>query len=420
MTTAHALQEPATTHLGRYEVLVRLGEGAMGTVFKAHDPLLDRLVAIKTVNLNLPKEDLAEYEARFYQEAKAAGGLNHPNIVVIYDIGKTDRVAYMAMEYLEGRELRSILAERTCVSLEEAVNITAQVADGLAYAHGRGVVHRDIKPTNIMLNKEGLAKITDFGIARMRSSELKTMTGMIMGSPRYMSPEQVAGKRADPRSDIFSLGVVLYEMLTGQAPFQADTVHGVMFQTMNANAPAPGSIKPGIPKILDFIVAKALAKVPEARYQSARELADDLRASLQAGSSGDLERQMLARLRESARIAAEIPATETRHEDKLSSIQADGEDDPTEEIPLKAVTTTPSFTVSEAFDSTEATMRLATLSGISKNFEARAQAAATQRETAAARATSTATRPVRSTGIAPWLWAVAGLSATIAAYLLLR
>lgn len=420
MSTVQALNPPATTHLGRYEVLVRLGEGAMGTVFKAHDPLLDRLVAIKTVNLNLPKEDLAEYEARFYQEAKAAGGLNHPSIVVIYDIGKTDRVAYMAMEYLEGRELRSILSERTCVSLDEAVNIAAQVADGLAYAHGRGVVHRDIKPTNIMLNKEGLAKITDFGIARMRSSELKTMTGMIMGSPRYMSPEQVAGKRADPRSDIFSLGVVLYEMLTGQAPFQADTVHGVMFQTMNANAPAPSSIKSSIPKILDFIVAKALAKVPEARYQSARELADDLRASLQAGNSGDLERQMLARLRESARVAAEIPTTETRHEDNLSSLAGEDDQDTTEEIPLKAVTTTPSFSVSEAFDSTEATMRLATLSGVSNDLETRAKAAAAQREAAAAKATATIPHPTRHTTVAPWLWAVAGLSATIAAYLLLH
>jgi len=422
LSTVHALHEAATSHLGRYEVLVRLGEGAMGTVFKAHDPLLDRLVAIKTVNLNLPKEDLAEYEARFYQEAKAAGGLNHPNIVVIYDIGKTDRVAYMAMEYLEGRELRTILSERTFVSLEEAVNITAQVADGLAYAHTRGVVHRDIKPTNIMLNKEGLAKITDFGIARMRSSELKTMTGMIMGSPRYMSPEQVAGKRADPRSDIFSLGVVLYEMLTGQAPFQADTVHGVMFQTMNANAPAPSTIKAGIPKILDFIVAKALAKVPEARYQSARELADDLRASLQAGNSGDLERQMLARLRESARIAAEIPSAETREADMLSSTDGGATGDTTEEIPLKAVTTTPSFTLSEAFDSTEATMRLATLSGITADFEARAKAAATQRDAAAARAAPSAPCPVRRSNftVAPWLWAVAGLSATIAVYLLLR
>lgn len=415
MSTAQALPEAQTTHLGRYEVLVRLGEGAMGTVYKAHDPLLDRLVAIKTVNLNLPKEDLAEYEARFYQEAKAAGGLSHPNIVVIYDIGKTDRLAFMAMEYLEGRELRSILSERGCLSLEEGVNIAAQVAEGLSYAHGRGVIHRDIKPTNIMLNRDGIAKITDFGIARMRSSELKTMTGMILGSPRYMSPEQVAGKRADQRSDIFSLGVVLYEMLTGQAPFQADTVHGVMYQTMNATAPAPSTIKSGLPKILDYIVAKALAKVPEARYQSARELADDLRASLIAGNSGALERRMLERLRESAKLAADAQAVGTRTEDKLAK-PTTGDDETTEAIPLKAVTTTPSFTVSESFDSSAATLRLAALSGLASEFDAKTKAA----DAAPARTRPPVVKPPHPTHVAPWLWALAALSASVAAWLLLR
>jgi serine/threonine-protein kinase len=419
VSTVQALPETKATHLGRYEVLVRLGEGAMGTVYKAHDPLLDRLVAIKTVNLNLPKEDLAEYEARFYQEAKAAGGLSHPNIVVIYDIGKTDRLAYMAMEYLEGRELRSILSERGCVSLDEAVNIAAQVAEGLTYAHGRGVIHRDIKPTNIMLNRDGIAKITDFGIARMRSSELKTMTGMILGSPRYMSPEQVAGKRADQRSDIFSLGVVLYEMLTGQAPFQADTVHGVMYQTMNATAPAPSTVKAGLPKILDYIVAKALAKVPEARYQSARELADDLRACLIAGNSGDLEKRMLARLRESAKQAGEAQAVGTRTEDKLAKMTGGG-DDTTEEIPIKAVTTTPSFSVSESFDSSAATLRLAALSGLASEFDAKSKSARTATDTTPSRTRPPVPQPPRSTHVAPWLWALAALSASIAAYLLLH
>jgi eukaryotic-like serine/threonine-protein kinase len=419
VSTVQALPESKTTHLGRYEVLVRLGEGAMGTVYKAHDPLLDRLVAIKTVNLNLPKEDLAEYEARFYQEAKAAGGLSHPNIVVIYDIGKTDRLAYMAMEYLEGRELRSILSERGCLSPDEAVNIAAQVADGLTYAHGRGVIHRDIKPTNIMLNRDGIAKITDFGIARMRSSELKTMTGMILGSPRYMSPEQVAGKRADQRSDIFSLGVVLYEMLTGQAPFQADTVHGVMYQTMNATAPAPSTVKAGLPKILDYIVAKALAKVPEARYQSARELADDLRASLLAGNSGDLEKRMLARLRESAKQAAGVQAVGTRTEDKLAKPTGGG-DETTEEIPLKAVTTTPSFSVSESFDSSAATLRLAALSGLASEFDAKTKAAKPAADAAPARTRPPVVKPSRSTHVAPWLWALAALSASVAAWLLLH
>ena len=159
----------------------------------------------------------------FAGKARAAGGLNHPNIVTIYDIGKSERVAYMAMELLEGEELRSILSSHEPLPTSEALDIGAQVAEGLSYAHERQIVHRDIKPANIMIVRDGLVKITDFGIARMRTNEVKTMTGMILGSPKYMSPEQVAGKRADHRSDLFSLGVLLYEMLTGEPPFQADS-----------------------------------------------------------------------------------------------------------------------------------------------------------------------------------------------------
>src|SRR6476659_5886737 len=227
--------QPSNQQLGRYEILSELGQGAMGVVYKAHDPVLDRVVAIKTINLNLPKDELPEYEARFYQEARAAGGLNHPNIVTIYDIGKSERVAYMAMEFLEGEELRATLESGHPLPLSQAIDVIMQVAEGLAYAHERHIVHRDIKPANIMIVREGLVKITDFGIARMRTNEVKTLTGMILGSPKYMSPEQVSGKRADTRSDIFSLGVVLYEMLTGTSPFVADNIHGVMYQTMNFN-----------------------------------------------------------------------------------------------------------------------------------------------------------------------------------------
>src|SRR6478736_2339668 len=239
--------QPSNQQLGRYELVSELGQGAMGVVYRAHDPVLDRIVAIKTINLTLPKDELAEYEARFYQEARAAGGLNHPNIVTIYDIGKSDRVAYMAMELLEGEELRSILSSHEPLPISEALDIGAQVAEGLQYAHERQIIHRDIKPANIMVLTDGLVKITDFGIARMRTNEVKTMTGMILGSPKYMSPEQVSGKRADVRSDIFSLGVVLYEMLTGTSPFVADNIHGLMYQTMNFNPPAPRTLNPDLP-----------------------------------------------------------------------------------------------------------------------------------------------------------------------------
>src|SRR5512141_1309083 len=263
--------------LGRYRILDIVGRGAMGVVYKAIDPVIDRIVAIKTVNLLLSREDMAEYEARFQQEIKAAGRLNHPNIVTIYDVGKTESVAYMAMEFLEGQELKDMIASGKLPPAGEIVDIIAQVADGLWFAHQQDIVHRDVKPSNIMVMKGGVAKITDFGIARLPNSAVKTMTGLILGSPRYMSPEQVIGKTIDARSDIFSLGVVLYEALTGVAPFDGDNVNAIMYATVNTTPPPPSSHNRAIPAMLDLIVAKAMAKLLEDRYQSIKELADDLR-----------------------------------------------------------------------------------------------------------------------------------------------
>ena len=267
-----------TSSLGRYELLNELGRGAMGVVYKARDPILDRLVAIKTVNMALEGEGAAFYEARFQQEGRAAGGLNHPNIVTIYELGRSGDIAYMAMEFLDGVELRSLLEPGKPLPLAQSVSIGAQVADGLAYAHARGVVHRDIKPPNIMVAADGAIKITDFGIARMRSSQVQTQTGMALGSPKYMSPEQVLGRRAEQQSDLFSLGVILYEMLTGAAPFAGETLAALMYQTLNVAPPAPSAVNPAVPEVLDAIVAKALAKTVEERYQNAAELARDLRA----------------------------------------------------------------------------------------------------------------------------------------------
>jgi serine/threonine-protein kinase len=267
---------PADRRLGRYEIAAELGKGAMGTVYKANDPLLERTVALKTINLAVSAEEMAEYEARFYQEAKAAGGLNHPNIVTIYDVGKTGTVPYLAMEYLEGSELNAVLRHSKPLAPAHAVEIAVQVAEGLAYAHERGVVHRDVKPANIMVVRGGLVKIADFGVARMRSSELGADRDVV-GSPRYMSPEQVLRKRAEHRSDIFSLGVVLYEMLTGAPPFTGADLNAIVFQIVNVEPPPPGRSVAGLPERLDSIVMKTLAKAPEDRYQSARELAADLR-----------------------------------------------------------------------------------------------------------------------------------------------
>lgn len=263
---------------GRYEIVAELGRGAMGVVYKARDPLLDRLVAIKTVDMAVDREGMAEYAARFYQEGKAAGGLNHANIVTIYDVGSSGDVAYMAMEFIDGVELRSLLTLGQPMRVTRALSIAAQVADGLGYAHQRGVVHRDVKPANIMVPGSGPVKITDFGIARMRSSQALTQTGTMLGSPKYMSPEQVLGKRADHRSDIFSLGVILYEMLTGAAPFTGESVAALMYQTVNVEPAPPSALNPAVPAMLDLIAAKMLAKPLEGRYQDALEVARDLRA----------------------------------------------------------------------------------------------------------------------------------------------
>jgi len=263
--------------LGRYIIDSEIGRGAMGVVFKATDSVLQRTVAVKTVNMAMEKDHADKYEARFYQEARAAGALNHPNIVTVYDAGKAGEVVFMAMEYIQGVELRSLLVEGQPMGVSQAISIAAQVAEGLGYAHQRGVVHRDIKPANIMVVSDGPVKITDFGIARMRASADLTQTGVMLGSPKYMSPEQVIGKRADHRSDIFSLGVILYEMLAGAAPFAGENVTALMYQIVNFAPPAPSEVNRHVPEMLDFVVAKMLSKPLEERYQDAREVAKDLR-----------------------------------------------------------------------------------------------------------------------------------------------
>jgi len=265
--------------LGRYRIVSELGRGAMGVVYRAEDPLLNRTVAIKCIILMDDPAVRADYEARFFQEAKAAGGLNHPNLVTIHDVGREGDIAYMAMELLEGTDLRALI-ERRAMSLPLALEIMAQAADGLAHAHEHGVVHRDIKPGNIMVVRGRVAKVMDFGIARVRASDVKTQTGAILGSPRYMSPEQVAGQSADRRSDIFSLGVVLYELAAGEPPFTAPTVTQLMHQIATATPRAPSATNPAVPSMLDLIVARALEKQPAARYQGAADLASDLRACL--------------------------------------------------------------------------------------------------------------------------------------------
>jgi serine/threonine-protein kinase len=345
--------EPRT--LGRYELIAELGKGAMGVVYRANDPLLDRLVAIKTVNMSLDPQEMAEYEGRFFQEAKAAGSLNHPNIVTVYDVGKTGNLAYMAMEFLQGEELRALLGAGQPLPVGRAIDIAAQVAEGLAYAHHHGVVHRDVKPANIMLTATGRAKITDFGIARMRSAEVKTQTGIVLGSPRYMSPEQVAGKRAEPRSDIFSLGVILYEMLTGRPPFTGEDVTAVMFQIMNLVPPPPSSINPRAPEVLDFIVAKAIAKIVDERYASAEELAQDLR---EVAKQINTTIHTLTATRPPVRPKVDTDAAQALAQSLPDTRRAEAE------VTTLGATPVPVLGLSKAFDSLNATMRLAVNTGM--------------------------------------------------------
>jgi len=352
--------EPA--QLGRYVIQSELGRGAMGVVYKALDSVLERPVAVKTVNISLEREHADKYEERFYQEARAAGGLNHPNIVTIHDVGKAGDVVFMAMEYIEGVELRTLIGEGRPLRVAQALSIAAQVAEGLAYAHQRGVVHRDIKPANIMVVANGPVKITDFGIARMRGTGDLTQTGMLLGSPKYMSPEQVIGKRADQRSDIFSLGVILYEMLCGAAPFNGENVTALMYQIVNFVPPAPSSVNDAVPQLADYIIAKMLAKPLEERYPDAAEVARDLRDCERqlAGSTGDPQ---------STRPPA-VPATTPPQPKLVDSThktavlgQAVARTREADRVAEEAAPA-PARGLAASFDSAEATQRLASLTGV--------------------------------------------------------
>ena len=269
----------AIKKIGRYKIVSELGRGAMGVVYKAEDPNLDRTVALKTIHLEKDAEGGADYRKRFMLEAKAAGKLTHANIVTVHDFGEVDGIAYLAMELLEGTDLRKRVQQAPIPPIE-AVEIAGQVAEGLAFAHHRGIVHRDIKPANIMLLERGPAKIMDFGLARMRLADHKTSTGIVLGTPRYMSPEQISGQPVDQRSDIFSLGIVLWEMLTGRRLFSGTEMAQVSHSITYDEHEPPTRVNPDLPAMLDFVVARALKKDAAVRYQDADEMAADLHACL--------------------------------------------------------------------------------------------------------------------------------------------
>lgn len=264
--------------LGRYVILEELGRGAMGVVFLARDPVIDRTVAIKTIIASGGTAPDDGYRRRFFREAQAAGKLSHPGIVTIHDVGEEEgtKTPYIVMEFIAGKTLERLLSEVPDVlPLETSLDWMKQVAEALDYAHTQGIVHRDIKPANIILTPEGRAKITDFGVARLRVAQM-TVAGEMLGTPLYMSPEQFEGGRTDGRSDLFSLGVMVYWLLTGQRPFAGEDLSEVMFKVVYNDPLAASEVNPRLSREFDYVLSRALAKDPDRRYQSGRELADDL------------------------------------------------------------------------------------------------------------------------------------------------
>jgi serine/threonine-protein kinase len=272
--------QPST--LGRYKVLKELGRGAMGVVYLGKDPTIQRFVAIKTMRLNDfdDTDTLQEIRTRFFREAESTGRLSHPNIVTIYDAGEEDDLGYIAMEMLQGTTMKAWTRPATLLPVETLLPILATVADALDYAHQQGVVHRDIKPANIMLTNNGVVKVMDFGIATLASSS-RTKSEMVMGTPTYMSPEQIAGKKVDGRSDIYSMGVVMFELLTGQPPFAADNVSALLYAVTHTPPLRLSALRSDLPPATQTIVDRALQKDPVHRYRRAGEFAQELRSCLE-------------------------------------------------------------------------------------------------------------------------------------------
>jgi serine/threonine protein kinase len=273
------MENPEIKQFGRYEVVAELGRGAMGVVYKARDPQIDRFVAVKTVSLwgQEPDEE-KEFRLRFVHEAHAAGRLHHPGIVAIFDAGENPEThdPYIVLEYVAGEALNRILAREKKLPPARALQLAEEIAEALDYAHAQGVIHRDIKPGNILVTEDGRAKIADFGIAKLNLAHF-TVPGHLLGTPAYMAPEQLSGEGADGRSDLFSLGVILYAMVTGHSPFQGDSATTVSFKVANREPIAASALDLSLPRELDEVIARAMAKDREQRYQRGGEFAEDLR-----------------------------------------------------------------------------------------------------------------------------------------------
>jgi eukaryotic-like serine/threonine-protein kinase len=263
---------------GRYEILERVGGGGMALVYKGQDLLLNRKVAVKILRQQYVHDE--EFIRRFRREAQSAASLSHPNVVSIYDVGQEDEIHYIVMEYIEGITLNDLIKQRAPMQVEEAINIASQICDALDHAHHNGIIHRDIKPHNILIGRNGRVKVTDFGIARAASSSSITQTGSVIGSVHYFSPEHAKGTQAGEMSDLYSLGIVLYQMLTGKLPFSGESPISVALKHLQENVEAPRSVNPLIPQSVENLILKSMRKRPEERYQAAKEMMKDLETCL--------------------------------------------------------------------------------------------------------------------------------------------
>ena len=275
--------------IGRYEILDELGHGAMGAVFRARDPAMDRVVALKTIlSVALASEQSEEYRQRFYREARAAGALTHPGIVPVFDMGEYEGMPFLVMEFVNGQTLADAMKKGERISMDRVCEIGQQIAEALGYAHRKGVIHRDIKPANVLLTSREIygierPRITDFGVAKLTAGEITT-TGQMLGTPAFMPPEQFTGAPIDGRTDLFSLGVILYWMATGEQPFPGETMTTVSYKIVHTEPIPPAKLNPVIPAQFDKVILKCLAKSPADRYQTGEELAQAL-AEVRAGAA---------------------------------------------------------------------------------------------------------------------------------------
>src|SRR5262249_36712340 len=275
--------KPGTMLAGRYEILLLLGRGGMGAVYKARDVELDRIVALKLIRSELGSNP--EVVRRFKQELILARQVTHKNVIRIFDLGQSDGIKFITMDFVEGQDLRSVLKQKGKIPPSEAAKIMLQICRALEAPHGEGVIHRDLKPQNIMLDSNGRVRVMDFGIARSAYLPGMTQTGALMGTPEYMSPEQARGDKLTERSDLFSLGVIFYELLTGQSPYPGDAPLATLWKRLQEKPKPPIDVDPAVPKALNDIVMKALEIEPESRWASAREIANQL--ELWLGPSAD-------------------------------------------------------------------------------------------------------------------------------------